>query len=131
MTTVESDAARIFADAQYMYNAALDRIAAGDIRDAAEKAWCATIRATEALILARTGDLPPTSSATTQAFLILIRTDGTVERLRDPYFARQAALHGRCFYDGVCEPVDQTERMIRQTSDFIADARRLAGGAAL
>ena len=47
--------AAIFADARTIHGEALERLQAGDIRDAAEKAWCATKRATDALILARTG----------------------------------------------------------------------------
>ena len=39
----------IFADAHEMYEASLERWDAGDVRDAAEKAWCATYRATGAL----------------------------------------------------------------------------------
>ncbi len=56
MTTVEANAARIFEDARRMGDAAVAQMAGGDVRDAAEKAWCATMRATEALILARTGE---------------------------------------------------------------------------
>ena len=51
--------AHIFADAVRMHEASLERMAAGDIRDAAEKAWCATLRATDALVLARTGRRRP------------------------------------------------------------------------
>ena len=39
----------IFDDAKAMHSEALERLAAGDIRDAAEKAWCSTKRATDAL----------------------------------------------------------------------------------
>ena len=48
----------IFADAHGMYDDSLERWDAGDIRDAAEKAWCATLSATNALILANTGVEP-------------------------------------------------------------------------
>ena len=34
----------LFADARAMYDSALERWDAGDIRDSAEKAWCATKR---------------------------------------------------------------------------------------
>ena len=47
--------AELLADAREVHSQALERLAAGDIRDAAEKAWCATQRATDALVLARTG----------------------------------------------------------------------------
>ena len=45
----------LFADARAMHGEALERLAVGDVRDAAEKAWCATKLATDGLILARTG----------------------------------------------------------------------------
>ena len=38
--TMTADAARTFADARLMRNAALTLMNTGDIRDAAEKAWC-------------------------------------------------------------------------------------------
>ena len=44
----------IFADARAVHADALRLLESGDIRDAAEKAWCATKRATDGLILART-----------------------------------------------------------------------------
>ena len=59
MTTTGLSVSSIFADAEEMYEAALERLAAGDVRDAADKAWCAALQATNALILARTGELPP------------------------------------------------------------------------
>ena len=126
MTTVETDAAGVFADAHRMYDAALDRMAAGDTRDAAEKAWCAAKRATDALILVRTGSLPPKSPDTTRGLLRLAEADPIVRSLRDRYFTRQAFLHGDCFYTGLCEPLDHTQRLIRETIDFIREAERLA-----
>ncbi len=39
-----------FDDARFMYESALRQLETGDIRDAAEKAWGATKRATDALI---------------------------------------------------------------------------------
>ena len=42
------------------------------------------------------------------------------------YYTRQCHLHGDCFYAGLCEPIDDTERRIRETADYIDDAERLA-----
>ena len=55
-------AAMIFQDAHEVHDSALQKLSEGDIRDAAEKAWCATKRATDALILALTGEEPPTTA---------------------------------------------------------------------
>ena len=126
MTIVENEAAAIFDDAGQMYVAALERLAAGDLRDAAEKAWCAAKRATDALVLARTGRLPPRSPDTTRALRTMAAADPSIRNLQARYFERQAALHGDCFYSGNCEPVEDTERLIRETAEYIQDARRLA-----
>ena len=66
MTTTTGRAPAIFADARALHADALRLLEAGDIRDAAEKAWCATKRATDALILARTQEEPQISSETTR-----------------------------------------------------------------
>ena len=126
MTTIVAEPASVFADASRMYQAALDRMAAGDIRDAAEKAWCAAKRATDALILARTGKLPPKSPDTTRALRAMAAADPAVRDLRSRYFERQGALHGDCFYTGWCEPMEDTELLIRETLNYIQDAERLA-----
>ena len=128
MTTAEADAPAIFADAREMHAAALDRLDAGDIRAAAEQAWCATWRATDALILARTGEVPPSPSLPDTDFAIrsLSFSDPALWPLRARYATCAELLHGDCFQLGLCEPLDDTERLIRQTADYIADAERLA-----
>ena len=126
MTTPIIDVATVFSDARNMYAAALERLEQNDIRDAAEKAWCAAKRATDALILARTGTLPPRSPDTTRGLRTLAAADPAYQGLRDRYFARQAALHGDCFYTGWCEPIADTELLIRQTIEYIRDAEALA-----
>ena len=126
MTTTSADPTPIFADARQMYDSALERLAAGDIRDAADKAWCATLRATDALILARTGQQPPTSPTTTRAFLVLGESDPAVRGLQGRYFQMQSVLHGNCFYMGLCEPVEATKRLIRETDAYIRDTQTLS-----
>ena len=42
------------------------------------------------------------------------------------YYTRQGLLHGECFYLGFCEPREEVERRIRETAEYIADARELA-----
>ena len=114
----------IFDDARAMHSSALERLEAGDIRDAAEKAWCATKRATDALILARTGEEPRTTARTTNELDSLAYRDSRVKPLVGRYYSRIGQLHGSCFYDGICN--DQTERRIRETVVYIEDAERLA-----
>ena len=123
MTPVQ-DFAAIFADANRMHAQAVERLEHGDVRDAAEKAWCATKRATDALILARTGEEPPTTAMTTEGLLRLARASNDFENLVGRYFTRISYLHGTCFYNDMCGP--DTERRIRETAEYIRDAERLA-----
>ena len=117
----------IFADARAVHDDALRQLESGDIRDAAEKAWCAAKRAADALILARTGFEPEISSDTSRGLSRLATEDQTFRSIRRRYHSRQWQLHGDCFYLGLCEPLDETERRIRRTADYISDAEALAG----
>ena len=116
----------IFADAKAMNQAALERLEAGDIRDAAEKAWCATRRAADGLILARTGDEPAKVPITSRELRTLGMKDPEVSLLVNIYLANRDTLHGDCFYLDMCEPMEDTERRIKSTANYIADAERLA-----
>ena len=116
----------IFHDARALHNSALERLESGDIRDAAEKAWCATKRATDALILARTGEEPGPTAITSNGLDALAREDSPAKSLVGRYYSRISRLHGQCFYNGRCDSPD-TERRIRETADYIRDAEQLAG----
>ena len=118
--------AAVFADAHTLYDDALEMLELGKIRNAAEKAWGATKRATEALILARTGGLPERTPETSTGLRYLAESDPAVRTLVERYYLRQGALHDECFYLGLCEPLNDTERRIRETARYIADAERLA-----
>ena len=126
--TMTAEVADIFTDARQVHASALERLAAGDIRDAAEKAWCATKRATDALILARTGIHTNRTPETSTELRKLAASDTRGEPLVSRYYSRQGILHGDCFYLGLCEPSEDIERRIRETVDYIADAERLAAG---
>ena len=92
----------IFADARFMHSKALERLEAGDVRDAAEKAWCAARRATDALILAHTGEeLPPSSSMTRRMLDELVAGDNAIQILVGRYHTRLQDLHAECFYLGI------------------------------
>ena len=112
----------IFADARALYDDAMEMLEQGKLRNAAEKAWGATKRATEALILARTGELPPTTAITSRELLRLASQLEGGEGLVGRYYTRIGHLHGSCFYNGMCDPVEETERRIRETIDYIRDA---------
>ena len=125
--TISADVHRIFADARQVHSEALERLEQGDIRDAAEKAWCATLRATNALILAHTGEEPERTTYSRIGLERLAQRDSQVQSLVNRYYSRQSSLHGDCFYLGICEPVDLIERRIRETIQYIQDAEALAG----
>ena len=116
----------IFADAHGLYESAIERLEAGDIRDAADKAWCAIKRASDALILARTGNEPEKSPVTTRELRRLGDRDSVVAPLVNRYAAARDFLHGDCFYLGLCEPTENTQHLIRGAVDYIRDAQLLA-----
>ena len=117
----------IFADARAVHADALRLLAAGDVRNAAGKAWCATKLATNALILARTGLEPQISSDTPRGLAGLATEDQAILPLFTRYHVRQGHLYGACFRLGICEPLDDVDRCIRKTTDYITDAEALAG----
>ena len=117
----------LLADARELYDDALEMLEQDRLRNAADKAWCATKRATDALILARTGDEPRTSGETMRMLRQLRRQDPSLEPLRLQYGSRQSFLHGRAFYDGILEPEDDLIADVRETIDFIRDAGVMAG----
>ncbi len=118
--------AEIFADARTVYDSALERLEQGDVRDAAEKAWCATKRATDALILARIGEEPDKAPITSRELRRLALGDGRLDNLVNWYSANRDMLHGDCFYLGLCEPIEDTERRIKETALYIRETESLA-----
>ncbi len=127
MVETERSAA-IFQDAKWLYSDALEELGHGKLRNAAEKAWGATKRATDALILARTGEEPATTRDTSRTLHALVLLDTRVESLIGRYHTGADYLHGQCFYDGMCEPAEEVERRIRETDAYISDAQELARG---
>ena len=124
-TAIQDRVDGLFADAREVHAQAVQRLDYGDIRDAAEKAWCATKRATDALILARAGAEPGTTARTTDALDDLADRVPGAGSLQGRYYSRLSQLHGACFYDGRCNR--HTERRIRETAQYISDAESLAG----
>ena len=123
-TSARDRAADIFADARFMQAQAIEQLHRGDIRDASEKAWCATKRSTDALVLSHTGEEPPSTHDTTEALLALARQSNDCETLVGRYFTGISYLHGNCFYSGICGP--DVERRIRETTAYIDDAENMS-----
>ena len=127
MVTTDDQVDGIFADARTLYADALEMLDLGKLRNAAEKAWGATKRATDALILARIGELPLTSGRSSRRIFELARRDMSIKELHLQYDHRRRQLHGRCFYNGDCEPEEGMSELVRETSDYIRDAAAAAG----
>ena len=128
MTTGTDRIQAIFDDARVLQADALEMLDQGKIRNAAEKAWGATKRATDALSLARTGEEPERTPETGAGLRMLESLDEAVRDVQmvARYYTRQGHLHGGCFYNGLCDPIEDTERRIRETSDYIDDDERLS-----
>ena len=118
----------IMSDAWVLYADAIEMLEQGRIRNAADKAWGATKRATDALILERTGQEPQITTQTTNGIRALGRQSEAGRSLHSRYADRITELHGSCFYNGHCEPEEYFEEMIRDTADYIRDAEALVDG---
>ena len=118
----------IFKDAESLFRDAIEELDRGKIRDAAEKSWGAALRATNALILALTGEEPERTPLTSKKLDELSRKDDRIKGLKLPerYCTRADSLHGDCFYLGVYD-LDTVERRIRETIQYIEDTRKLVG----
>lgn len=119
----------LFKDAEFLYQEAIEELDRGKVRNAAEKAWGATLRAANGLILARMSVLPqyPSGESGTAKMLAEISyKDSRIEekRIEARYYTNQGSLHGECFYRGVID--DKYKKRIIQTIDFIKDVRELS-----
>ena len=126
MATTTDRVTELFDDARTLYGDALDMLAQGKIRNAAEKAWGATKRSTDAMVLARTGDEPQSAGQARRALLRMSSDNEEVDRFQGQYNTRSALLHVNCFYDGNCEPEAEMTALIRDTDSYIQDAINLA-----
>ena len=121
--------AAIFADAWELYGDAIEEVERRKLRIAAEVAWGATKRATDALILAHTGREPMVSTHTSRGLRFLRKQDPALESFRVEYNHRQSMLHGKYFYRGDCGSEVIVTEIVRATANFIRDAENFAGHA--
>ena len=108
-----------------MMDASLERLEAGDFRDAAEKAWYATLRATEALVLARTGQEPGEPIDTGVRLSTLGVKDQSLWDLRMHFASFEVILWEDCITLEYCDP-EEIDRLVRKAPDYVRDAERLA-----
>ena len=126
MTTATDRVNELYADSRLLYADALEMLAQGHIRNAADKSWCAVKRATDALILARTGDEPSNTHQTSAGSRFLGQQNAALASLRSRFSDYVHYLHVECFYNGHCEPEDYITALVRATADYINDAESLS-----
>ncbi len=126
MATTTDRVSELFADARELYGDSLEMLDQGRLRNAAEKAWGATKRSTDAMVLARTGQEPQSAGQARRALLRLSNAGAAFEDFQGQYSTRTLLLHINCFYDGNCEPEIEMTALIRATNAYIEDAENLA-----
>jgi len=98
------------------------------IRDAAEKAWNATIQATTALLLAKGFHEEDIKTYRQKRLTLeeLSTKDDQVKNLglRERFMAREYTLHLRCFYDGEYT-LDAIREELEKAKQFIDDVAKL------
>ena len=112
-----------FEDAWEQYHSAIERLEAGDVRDACGKAWNATSAAAEAAVLAHNGGAATTTQISS-SFRRLSRANGYAD-LPARYSERAQFLHiDGCYYGFVDD--DHILELIRETEFLIRQAEQLA-----
>ena len=126
MTTTTDRVTELFADSQSLYGDAVEMLDQGKLRNAAEKAWGATKRSTDAMVLARTGHEPQSAGQARRALLLMSNDGPAFDAFQGQYSTRSLLLHINCFYDGNCEPEAEMTALIRATDSYIDEAINLA-----
>ena len=121
---LKSAADAAFSDAWEQFDSAVERLDAGDIRDACGKAWNATRAATRAAALAR-GEDPQNTNQISGWIRTVGRSTPGFEALPGLYAERVRFLHQEACYDGHIDNQD-IPVLIYGTADYIRQAERLA-----
>ncbi len=126
---VTNKVSAMFSEARALHDTSLASLERDDIRDAAEMAWLATKRATDALIMAHVDREPQTELETSTELERLSGKDPRAEALTGPYCVNLEYLHHSCARLGLCDPAESAEQYIRETADYIRHAEYLANSA--
>lgn len=123
----DSEAETLMRDARAMQEEAIAHLDAGDWRDAAEKAWCATRNAAQAVVLEIYGVDNPRSTNIDAGIRSLARErGGEWVELRKDYTEVVYHLHIEAFYGGVYH--DDIPDLVRGVADYIRTAGELVDG---
>ena len=117
----------MLSEAWAFYDEAIKLLGQGDLRNAAGKAWEASEKATNAMILERTGREPQNERETSREVRFLLLEGGDFKAFSSRFVGQIHDLYGDCFIDNHCDPEDYHAEMIRNTAAYIREAERLAG----
>ena len=128
MTSIPADPAgmsvrALLDDAWEQYRSAIERLEAGDVRNACGKAWNATMAVSEAAVLAHSGSTATTINVSNGLRLLARQYD--LPNLSAQYAQRAQYLHIEACYYGACDNED-IPGLIHGTADYIRAAEKLA-----
>lgn len=129
MDMAVSEVNRVLKDAETLYREALKELEVGRIRKAAENAWGATAKATDALLYVRAKVEIVRGLGRTRELYKLAKADPEVMKLgfTKEYNDRLLHLHGNCFYEGIYEiPGVDLKRLILETGKYIENVKKLS-----
>ena len=124
MNNTSADADAAFGDAWAQYHSAVERLNAGDVRDACGKAWNATRAATREAALAH-GEDPQTTNHISAWIRRIGRGSEDFAGMPNMYGIRARFLHQEACYDGFIDNEDIPD-LIHGTADYIRQAEQLA-----
>ena len=107
---------------------ALEELKAGRLRKAAENAWAATAKATDALLYVRAKFEVVRGLGRTRELYKLAKEDPEVKALNlvKEYNDRILHLHGNCFYEGILEIPDMDiSKLIIETGRYVEKIKKL------
>ena len=110
-------------DAEMLYDMAMEE-KDRNLRDAAEKAWGAVARATDALIIKRLGisEAPDPRKRGDWLWNLVKRNPGLKNMLAF-YESSASILHGGCFYNDICEPEEKIKFYISLAKEYIEQVK--------
>lgn len=129
MVKMSNEIEMLLRDAESLYHEALKEFEAGRVRKAAENAWGATAKATDALLYARAKVEIVRGLGRTRELYKLAKEDQEVRglKLTKEYNDRILYLHGDCFYEGIYEIPDvDLKELIVETGKYIENVKKLS-----
>ena len=108
----------IFQDARGLQVDAMEMLAQGRVTPRQRRSGGRRTGPPDTLVLARTGEEPECAPEKGAGLRQMASLGEAVReaRLLRRYYSRQGSLHGECFCNGLCDPLEGTERRIRATS---------------